>query len=73
MKPDGAIAPGTYPQQVLRIACEKCGREGRYPRETIIARYGKDAAMLDVLRELASCANWSISDDPCGAHFPDLP
>ena len=48
----------TYPYDIVRVACARCarcGREGRYPRERIIARHGKDAAMPDVLRELADC------------------
>jgi RNase P subunit RPR2 len=48
-----ALTPLTYPHDVVRVACAKCGREGRYPRERIIARYGKNAAMPDVLRGIA--------------------
>jgi RNase P subunit RPR2 len=38
-----ALTPLTYPYDVVRVACPKCGREGRYPRKRIIARYGQDA------------------------------
>lgn len=66
------LTPLTYPYNVVRVACAKCACEGGYPRERIIARYGKDAAMPDVLRELADCPQWSTASDPCRAHFPDL-
>lgn len=67
-----ALTPLTYPHDVVRVACAKCGREGRYPRERIIARYGKDAATPDVLRGIADCSRWSGASEPCGAHVPDL-
>jgi hypothetical protein len=67
-----ALTPLTSPHDVVRVACAKCGREARYPRERIIARYGKEPAMQDVLRDIADCSQWSGVSDPCGAHVPDL-
>jgi hypothetical protein len=64
--------PVTNPYDVIRLACSKCGHEVRYRRERIIAQYGKNAAMTDVLRHLAGCNRWSAASGPCGAHFLDL-
>jgi hypothetical protein len=34
------------------IACERCGRSGRYSRERLIARFGADAALP------MCCSSW---------------
>ena len=56
---------------VLRAACEKCERAGRYRLD----RLGRDAKIVDWLDEItADCPkkvarNWS---DQCAARCPDL-
>ena len=68
----GAWTIGTYPLDLVRISCSKCGRRGQYRRATLLDRYGPDMTMPELLGELAQCprrGNWS---DPCQVIFPDL-
>ena len=51
----GAWTIGTYPLDLVRIACAKCGRAGRYRRATLLDRYGADMAMPELRHELAQC------------------
>src|SRR4029453_17654258 len=42
---------------LLRIACDKCGRDGCYGLNRLIERRGRDAKLIDWLDELtADCA-----------------
>jgi hypothetical protein len=60
---------------VLRVTCNRCGRNGRYRLQSLIAKRGSDASVVDWLDELtADCSikqaqNWS---DRCAARCPDL-
>jgi hypothetical protein len=61
--------------EVLRVACRKCDRAGRYSVEGLIERHGADAGLPDWKDTItADCplraqpAVWNL----CGAHFPDL-
>jgi hypothetical protein len=61
---------------VLRVACEKCGRDGRYQVQRLINDRGRDGKIVDWLDQITadcpkkSALNWS---DRCGAKCPDLP
>jgi hypothetical protein len=61
---------------VVLVSCERCGRNGRYRLQSLIAERGGDASVVDWLAELtADCSikqaqNWS---DRCAACCPDLP
>jgi hypothetical protein len=68
----GAWTIGSYPLDLVRIACAKCDRAGQYRRAKLLDRFGPDMAMPDLLPELAHCShrgNWS---DPCMVIFRDL-
>lgn len=55
----------TYPEAWIIIRCDQCGREGRYRRETLIARYGADAALPDVLGYIvAACDSPRYTQQP---------
>ena len=61
---------------VLRVACAKCERTGRYRLDRLIERRGRDAKIVDWLEEItADCPNKSVRNwnDQCGARCPDLP
>jgi hypothetical protein len=61
---------------VLAVACEKCGRAGRYAVRRLIEQHGRDAKLIDWKDDItADCprrktANYS---DQCAARCPDLP
>jgi hypothetical protein len=60
----------------VQVSCDRCGRNGRYRLQSLIAELGGDASVVDWLSELtATCPikqaqNWS---DRCAARCPDLP
>jgi hypothetical protein len=61
---------------VLRVACAKCERAGRYRLDRLVKDRGRDAKVIDWLSELtADCPRMSAHNmnDQCGARFPDLP
>jgi hypothetical protein len=60
---------------VLRVACAKCERAGRYRLDHLIESRGRDAKIVDWLDEITadcpkkSAPNWS---DQCAARCPNL-
>jgi hypothetical protein len=61
---------------VLRVSCEKCGRDGCYGLNRLIEKRGRDAKLIDWLDELtAECPKKIAPDmnDPCAAKCPQLP
>jgi len=78
MPRDGAIIFGdlTGKLDVLRVACDKSGRSGRYQVQRLINDRGRDGKIVDWLDQITadcpkkSALNWS---DRCGAKCPDLP
>jgi hypothetical protein len=61
---------------VLRVTCEKCGRDGRYILARLIRQRGRDGKLVAWLDELtAECPKKTAfnMNDPCGAKCPDLP
>lgn len=68
----GALALEDFPGDVVRIACDHCGRKGQYRRDGLIARFGAAAPLPDVLNDIAACPRVRDCSNPCGAHYPDL-
>ena len=63
--------------EVLRVACTKCNRRGRYRVATLIKRYGRDAKLVDWKEDITTDCPKRTNDrvamlDLCGASFPDL-
>jgi hypothetical protein len=56
----GSHSLGEFPSKVVRIDCERCGRTGSYRLDGLVARFGVDAALPDVLTALASCEQTSL-------------
>ena len=55
MRRVGSLSLGDYPEPVVRIECESCGRAGRYRLDCLIQRFGSDVALPDLLVEIAKC------------------
>jgi hypothetical protein len=72
MRRVGSHSLGEFPDAVVRIECERCGRAGSYALARLIERFGADAAMPDVLMDLAACERRKNFSQPCGARFTDL-
>ena len=78
MPRDGAIIFGDLigKLDVLRVACEKCGRDGRYQVQRLINDRGRNCKIVDWLDQItADCPKKAtISwNDRCAARCPDLP
>ena len=61
--------------EVLRVTCEKCGRDGCYGLSRLIEKRGRDAKLIDWLDELTAECPKKIAhnmNDPCGARCRDL-
>ena len=69
---NGSHSLGEFPLAVVRIDCPRCDRAGSYRRDGLIARFGAEAALPDVLLALASCERRANFRRPCGARFADL-
>jgi hypothetical protein len=46
------------PAGMTSIVCKKCGRHGRYRRETFVERCSLDMALPDALRIMIACEGW---------------
>jgi hypothetical protein len=69
---NGSQTLGEFPAKVVRIDCPRCERAGSYRFDGLMARFGADAALPDVLLALASCERRADFSKPCGASFTDL-
>ena len=61
---------------VLRVACEKCGRDGCYGLARLIEKRGRNAKVIDWLDELTATCPKNVAhnmNDSCGAKCPQLP
>jgi hypothetical protein len=67
----GANVVANLPEAMTTIACAKCGRMGRYRRETFLRRFGPDAPLPDVLNLLADCPRRGNASDPCAAVYSE--
>ena len=78
MPSDGAIIFSDLigKTEVLRVTCEKCGRDGHYIVARLIRNRGRDAKVIDWLDELTAECPKKLArnmNDPCGARCPQLP
>ncbi len=69
---NGSPLLGEFPLKVVRVGCARCERTGRYRLDRLIARFGADAALPDVLTALASCERRGDFAKPCGAKYTDM-
>ena len=61
--------------EVLRVTCEKCGRDGSFRLIGLIEVRGRDAKVIDWLDELTAACPKKLArklNDPCGARCQDL-
>ena len=75
---DEVLRLSTYPYVVVRIACSSCRGEGCDRLARLADRFGAEALMVDVLKQLsADCPNSSIRRFQgaclaCRVMLPDL-
>ena len=57
---------------IVRLACERCGRNGQYRRDALIAKYGLEETMPDLRHLLAQCLRHGAPGQACGVYYADL-
>ena len=63
-----------HPTDPIEIDCQKCGRNGRYRKATLIEKHGSDIVLPDLLALLASDCEFrnKLGNQGCGAIYPAL-
>lgn len=73
--PSGAVALKDFPGDVVELACERCGRRGRYGKARLVAEHGPDVGLPDLRARLAAgcrLVGRHFGNETCGAVFPAL-
>ena len=47
LQTSGSLTITDHPTDPIEIDCQKCGRNGRYRKATLIEKYGSDTVLLD--------------------------
>jgi hypothetical protein len=68
----GSLTLREYPTEMVRLACERCGRAGQYRKESLIAQFGPDIALPDLRHEIANCERHQKTGDACAVHYVGL-
>jgi hypothetical protein len=61
-----------YPHAMVRVACDKCGRDGRHSKAKLMAEHGGEVALPDLRHLIAKCPQHESMGASCGVHFPDF-
>jgi hypothetical protein len=62
----------SFPNAMVRLVCDRCGRRGQYRKETLIREYGPDIVVPDLLVTLAKCPRHGAMGDACGVVYADI-
>ena len=78
MPRDGSLTPRDLVEKIdaLVVACDKCGRSGRYRVLKLAEQIGRDGKLTDWLYGLTKDCPRKQSPglpDPCGVRCTDLP
>lgn len=68
----GSIKLRDHPGENVRVACEKCGRSGQYPKVKLIDISGPDIPLPDLRVKIAKCEREGKTHDACGIHYVGL-
>ena len=69
---NGSLQLSEYPTELVRLSCEKCGRDGRYRKQNLIERYEADIRLPDLREETAQCERRELMHDACMVRYIDL-
>ena len=68
----GSLQLREYPADVVRLACEKCGRAGQYRKQNLIERYGANIWLPDLRWEISQYSRHGQMHDACMVRYVDL-
>ena len=60
-----------FPHDLVRVACDKCGRRGQIRKDKLIEEHGRDIVMPDLRHRIAQCPRRHNMSDPCGIYYLD--
>jgi hypothetical protein len=73
MSQSDALTIADFPSGTVEVACDRCGRQGRYSRRGLAAKYGAKTTLPNLLRSLAGDSSRAAAGKKaCGAVFPAL-
>ena len=66
-----------FPGDTVEIACDRCGRHGRYGKARLIDQHGGNKRLPDVLTLIVSeagCEHWGqrLTGQGCAPYYPQL-
>ena len=69
----GYITLADYPTAMVRLACDRCDRRGKYRKDRLIAEHSADVRLPDLRHLLATgCPLVGHRATPCGVYYVDL-
>ena len=70
----GSLIIADHLTDPIEFDCQKCGRNGRYRKSSLIKKYGSDVVLTDLLALLAGDCNFrnKLGNQGCGALYPAL-
>jgi hypothetical protein len=69
---DGSLKLCEHPADLVRLACEECGRSGQYRKATLIERFGHGVSLPDLRHLLARCERRGKPSAGCQVHYVGL-
>jgi len=54
---------------MIRFICDKCGRKGQCRKARLVAKYGPDVTMPDLLHKVAACPHWQPMRGGCSVRY----
>ena len=70
----GSLTIADHPTDPIEIDCQKCGRQGRYRKATLIEKYGSNTILPGLLALIAGDYEFrnKLGNHGCGALYPAL-
>jgi hypothetical protein len=65
--------PPECERPMIRLICDKRGRKGQYRKATLVAKFGPDIIMPDLLHKVADCPTWDPKRGGCSVHYDLTP
>ena len=68
----GSLRLNEYSAEMVRVACDKCGRSGQYRKQNLIDRFGADIRLPDLRWEISHCDRLGKTHDACMVRYVGL-
>ena len=68
----GSLTLREHPAEIVRLACDRCGRAGQYRKASLIVQFGPDINLPDLRHEIARCDQYQKLGAACRVHYVGL-